>query len=269
MKFESERGYLVIAQNSADVDYVACARMLARSLRRTQPDAKICLLTDTQPTDSQDFDHVKLFPFGDNSGHSIWKLHNDWQCFYATPFRQTIKLEADMIVPRSIQHWFDICQSKDLVLTIGARDFRNRRSRSRFYRKIFDINELPDVYNAVTYWRFSRDAEVFFNMVKKIIGSWTAVMSTLKFGHDQPVNTDLAYAIAAKVLGIEKYTLPGDVPSMIHLKSRFNDLKGDDWTEELIWEISQDSVKINTVNQLWPVHYHVKSFAKDLQKYYG
>ncbi len=269
MKFEAERGYLVIAQNTAEVDYVACARILARSLRQCQPSAQICLLTDVVPTDSQDFDHVRLFPFGDGSGDSTWKLHNDWQAFYATPFRQTIKIEADMIVPHSIEHWFDICQVRDVVLTIGARNFFNQLGKSRYYRKIFDSNQLPDVYNAITYWRFSRTAEIFFNTVKKIILQWTEVMSAIKFGQDQPVNTDLAYAIAARIMGVENLTIPGDVPSLIHLKPRFNDLTGEDWTQELIWEVTPGDLRINTVSQMWPIHYNKKSFAKDLERYYG
>jgi hypothetical protein len=269
VQFEHERGYLVIAQNTDTVDYVRCARVLARSLRRVEPEAKICLLTDSAEIDVPEFDFVRSFPFGDNSGDSAWKLHNDWQCFYATPFRQTIKIEADMIVPHSIAHWFDICQSRDLALTVGARNWRNELSGSRYYRKVFDDNDLPDVYNAITYWRFSRDAEMFFNMVKNIMGNWTDVMSELKFAADQPVNTDLAYAVAAKTLGVEKFTLPLSVPSMIHLKPRFNGLATESWQQELIWEILEDGVRINTVNQLWPIHYQEKNFVEELERHYG
>jgi hypothetical protein len=269
VQFEHERGYLVIAQNTDTVDYLRCARVLARSLRRVEPEAKICLLTDRADVDAEDFDFVRTFPFGDQSGDSEWKLHNDWQCFYATPFRQTIKIEADVVVPHRIDHWFDVCQSRDVVLTIGARNWRNELSPSRHYRKVFDDNDLPDVYNAITYWRFSRDAEIFFNTVKKIMGAWPAVMSELKFAADQPVNTDLAYAVAAKMLGTEKFTLPMSVPSMIHLKPRFNNLASDSWCKELVWEILPDGIRINTVNQTWPIHYQEKAFAEELERHYG
>jgi hypothetical protein len=269
VQFECERGYLVIAQNTDSVDYVACARMLARSLRRVEPDAKICLLTDHNHSNLADFDHVRFFPFGDHSGDSDWKLHNDWQCFYATPFRQTIKIEADIIVPHSIAHWFDICQTRDVVLTLGARNWRNELSSCRYYRKVFDDNNLPDVYNAITYWRFSRDAELFFATVKEIMTNWSTVLSSLKFAADQPVNTDLAYAVAAKLLGPEKFMLPISVPSMIHLKPKFNDLVSDSWQRELIWEILPEDIRINTVSQMWPIHYQEKDFVHELEKYYG
>lgn len=269
MKIEHERGYLVIAQDTDQTDYVTCARVLSRSIKKTQPSAKICLLTDKEILVDRDFDYVKIFPYGDQSGENLWKLHNDWQCFYASPFRQTLKIEADMIVPQDISHWFDVCQHRDVVVTVGARDYHNRKSVARHYRKIFDNNDLPDVYNAITYWRFSRDAERFFNMIKKIFERWSEVMTTIKYGQDQPLNTDLAYAIAVKILGEEKFTLPGDIPGLIHMKKHINNLEGDDWTGELVWELTDREFRINTVSQLWPVHYHVKKLAQELIKSYG
>jgi len=268
MKIEAERGYLVIAQNNIDTDYIKCAEMLARSIRLVEPDAKICLLTDTLINNIH-FDYIKTFPFGDTATDSDWKLQNDWQCFYASPFRETIKLEADMIIPHSIKHWFDICSIKDLVCTIGARDFHNRLSESRHYRKIFDVNNLPDVYNAITYWKLSADAKHFFDTVRDIFGNWDTVISTLKFGIGQPLNTDLAYAIALQILGKETYTLPGSVPSLIHMKSNINGIGSDNWTQELVWELGKGSFRINTIEQMWPFHYHIKNFAQTLQDTYG
>lgn len=268
MNIKAERGYLVVAQNNIDVDYISCACALAQSIRLVEPDAKICLLTD-QLVNLPEFDYVEIFPFGDQARDSKWKLQNDWQCFYASPFRETIKLEADMIIPHSINHWFDICSSKDLVCTIGARDFHNQPAQSRHYRKIFDANQLPDVYNAITYWKLSQAARLFFDTVRDIFSNWNSVMSALKYGVDQPLNTDLAYAIALRLLGEENYTLPGSIPGMIHMKPFINNIASEDWTKELIWELSPGSLRINTIEQMWPFHYHVKSFAKTLQEQYG
>lgn len=268
MQVEHERGYLIVAQNNNDTDYVACARALAMNIRCVEPEAKICLLTDHLVNEPV-FDIVKLFPYGDMSGDSQWKLHNDWQCFYASPFRQTIKIEADILLPTSIRHWFDICQHRDVVVTVGARDYRNRISTVREYRQMFDANDLPDTYNAITYWRLSPAAKMFFDTVKEIFQNWNRVMETLKYGKGQQLNTDLAYAIAVRLLGEEKTTLPGSVPSLIHMKSAINDLQTDDWTRELIWEFADHGFRINTVQQMWPVHYYIKSFSKHMEEYYG
>ena len=268
MKIKNERGYLVVAQNNKDTNYISCAEALAMSIRLVEPAAKICLLTD-KTYKNPVFDYVELFPFGDRSGDADWKLQNDWQCFYASPFRETIKLEADMIVPHNISHWFDICSIQDVVCTIGAKNYHNQPAQSRYYRKIFDENNLPDVYNAITYWRLSQTAQIFFDTVRMIFENWEEVMKELKFGTGQPLNTDLAYSIALVVLGVENHTLPGIGPSMIHMKSQINGISSEDWTQELIWEMHPGSFRINTVEQMWPVHYHVKSFAAVLQEQYG
>ena len=69
-----ERGYLIPAVNTDTVDYVNCARHLARSIHRLHPTARVCLLTDTVVEES-DFDIVRTLPAGDLGGFA-----NDWQC---------------------------------------------------------------------------------------------------------------------------------------------------------------------------------------------
>jgi hypothetical protein len=60
------------------------------------PDANVTIIT------------TDMLPHGDQAPDSDWKLLNDWQVYEASPYDETIKLEADMFLPRSIEHWFDI-----------------------------------------------------------------------------------------------------------------------------------------------------------------
>ena len=170
MNIEDETGYLIVASNNNTIDYIQCARVLAKSIKLNMPSAKVCLLTDNIIEDNI-FDYVKKFPHGDIST-SEWKLNNDWQIFEASPFRETIKLEADMIVTNDISHWWTMLRHRDVVISTGCRDFKNNISENRYYRKIFDLNNLPDVYNAITYWRLSKQARDFFNLVRNIFEYW-------------------------------------------------------------------------------------------------
>ena len=267
MQIQAEQGYIIVAQNNQSTDYVRLARALSRSLRWFQPDAKICLLTDQCIDGGRDFDFVKVFPYGDQAQDRDWKLVNDWQCFAATPFRETIKLEADMVITAPIDHWFSCCRQLPVVLTHGARNYLGTLTDRRDYRQVFDVNDLPDVYNAITYWRLSREAQEFFFMVRDIFHNWDSVMRTLKYATDQPINTDLAYALAAKILGADRFRLPQDVPSLIHMKPAICGTSGD-WTRELVWEFEPGSLRINTMQQLWPVHYHVKSWVQEIERVY-
>jgi hypothetical protein len=258
----SERGYLILAVNTVEVDYIACAIKLAKSIKQWHPDAKVCLVTDKEFR-HEVFDHVKLLPFGDSDPDSKWKLSNDWQAYLCSPFRQTIKLEADMFVASPIDHWWTLFEKKDVVISVGCRDIYNRTATSRYYRKQFDLNDLPDVYNAITYWRLSYTAKSFFLLVKDIFINWQVYRSLLKFSDDYPT-TDVVYAMAAKITGVENCTLPPDIgPTMVHMKRHIIPISGQDWTKELVWEYTNPGLRINTVAQLGLVHYHVKEWAHE------
>lgn len=265
MAVEFERGYLIIAQNTNATDYVACARALARSLRWFMPECRICLVSDSAETDPV-FDIVKPLPYGDLTG---W--FNDWQAFAATPFRETIKLEADMIVTNDISHWWSWFEHRDVVISQGIRNYLNESSDCRAYRRLFDDNDLPDVYNAVTYWRLSRTASEFWQLVRTFFEQWPTVRQTLKYCDNVPANTDMIYAIVARYMGVDRVTLPDAWPAITHMKPAVNYLKTDarPWTDEFVWETVDGEFRINTVSQQDIVHYQEKHFAKYLEEHYG
>ena len=255
MPVTHERGYLIPAVDSDSVDYLRCAVQLARSIRRWHPDANITALTVKRCSDPV-FDHVIPLPHGDLGGY-----RNDWQVFHASPYRQTIKLEADMIAAGPIDHWWTLFERRDVVISLGARDFYDRSAESRYYRKIFDQNDLPDVYNAITYWRLSTAAKEFFGLVRSIFQHWTEYKTLLKFPEESP-STDVIYAMAAKIMGPESVTLPQRLgPNIVHMKKHVIPTQSHDWTRELVWEM--DPFRINTVAQWGLVHYHIKDWSYD------
>ena len=238
MPILAERGYVIPAIGSV---YEDCAEQLAHSLGRFHPAANVTIVT------------ADMLPHGDLGG---WA--NDWQMFAVSPYRQTIKLEADMLVSSPVDHWWTLFELRDVVISLGCRDFYGQSSSVRAYRKCFDVNNLPDVYNAVTYWRLSSTAKEFFDLVRHVFEHWTEFRKLLKFADDRP-STDVIYAMVAKIMGPERVTLPAGVgPSIVHMKRGINPIKTDDWTQELIWET--DPFRINTIAQSGFVHYHKKDW---------
>ena len=255
MPILAERGYLIPAVDTDSVDYLSCAIQLAKSIRQWHPDANISVVSVKRCSDPV-FDHVLPLPYGDLGGYA-----NDWQCFAASPYRQTIKLEADMICAGPIDHWWTLFEKRDVVISQGARTFYNDPATSRFYRKIFDANNLPDVYNAITYWRVSQTAKEFFALVRSIFENWAEYKRLLKFPDDEPT-TDVVYAIVAVLMGVEHVTLPAGLgPTIVHMKRYINPIQSDDWTKELVWEM--DPFRINTVAQWGLVHYHIKEWSNE------
>jgi hypothetical protein len=243
---QHERGYLIPAINTTDQDYERCARVLRESILDHHPAAHVTIVT------------ADMLPEGDQGGYA-----NDWQCFRVSPYRETIKLEADMIAAGPIDHWWSLFELRDVVISVGARDIYDQTTAYRGYRKTFDHNQLPDVYNAVTYWRLSTHARDFFSLVRSIFQHWPVYRTLLKWPDEQST-TDVVYAMAAEILGRETVTLPpGLGPQIVHMKSGIIPLRGRDWTREMIWEL--DPVRINTVAQWGLVHYNVKSWVRQYQ----
>lgn len=241
---QAERGYLIPAIDSDDTNYLSCAQQLAHSIKCWHPDADVTILTKDQ------------LPFESQGG-----FRDDWQVFWASPYRQTIKLEADMVATSPIDHWWTFFEHRDVVISQGCRDFYDRPSASRRYRKIFDVNHLPDVYNAITYWRRSETAKQFFSLVRSIFSDWKSWRQLLKFPDDEPT-TDVVYAMAARIIGPELVTMPiGTGPTIVHMKRHVIGAQTEDWTQELIWERDGPALTIQTVRQWGLFHYHIKDWS--------
>lgn len=239
-----DRGYLIMAVDTDNTDYGRCAEQLAASIREWHTDADITIVR------RQDL------PRGDRGGQS-----NDWQCYLASPYHETIKLEADMLITSPIDSWWQLFRHRDMVISQGARDFYDQPVTTRFYRKTFDVNGLPDVYNAITYWRVSPKAQRFFRWVRMIFEQWPDFRTLLKFPDEQPT-TDVVYAMAAVIVGVESVTLPVtvDQPRIVHMKRHAISIAASDWTRELIWEYDRGHLRINTVAQWGAFHYINKTW---------
>lgn len=241
MPITAERGYVIPAIGE---QYVACAERLRESILQWHPEANVTILAED------------MLPYGNLGGYA-----NDWQAHWLSPYRQTIKLEADMIVASPIDHWWTLFEKRDVVISQGCRDIYNQPSTARNYRKLFDANNLPDVYNAVTYWRVSKLASEFFMLVRQIFEQWNDYKTLLKFPEEQP-STDVVYAMAAQIIGVETVTLPhGLGPNIVHMKKYIQPIQGNDWAKELVWEHTDPGLRIQTVAQQGLVHYYIKEWA--------
>ncbi len=240
MPILAERGYVIPAVGTV---YERCAQHLEHSIRQFHPQANITILTKDQ------------LPLGDQGGFA-----NDWQIFRASPYRQTIKLEADMLIVSPIDHWWTMYEHCDVVVSTGCRDFYNQTATSRYYRKFIDDNHLPDVYNAITYWRLSTTAQEFFDLVRNIFEHWADYKQLVKFPENTP-STDFVYAMAAQIIGPEYVTMPfATYPNIVHMKRYIIGTNTDNWTKELVWE--HDPLRVQTVAQWGAFHYQIKDWLE-------
>ena len=251
------RGFVIMAQNTEKTDYVKCAKALELSIKRVMPDANVTIIT------------TDMLPHGDQAPDSDWKLINDWQVYEASPYDETIKLEADMFLPRSIEHWFDILSINEVTLCTKIRNYKGEISDVRVYRKFIDDNNLPDIYNAITYFKKSDTAERFYGIVRDVFENWEEYKAILKCNPTEEATTDWVYAIASHIIGVERTTLPNfNELSMTHMKQFISSTATENWTDTLVYELLPDVLRVHTYSQEYPFHYHAKSFSdKILERY--
>ena len=241
-----------MAQDTEKVSYTNCAKALELSIKKVMPNSNVTIITSD------------MLPHGDTGGYT-----NDWQVYEASPYDETIKLEADMIIPRNIEHWWDILNVNDVVVSTNIRNFKGEISDCRVYRKFIDENMLPDTYNSITYFKKSETAKLFYTVVKDIFEHWEEYKAILKCNPQEEVSTDWVYAIACHIIGVEKTTLPNFTEmSMIHMKQYINGIPSEDWTKTLVYEVLPKTIRVNTYPQLYPFHYHIKSFSDKLLESY-
>lgn len=258
------KGYIIYAQNTAKINYVNCAITLAKSLKKVMPECNVSLLTN-ENVSNYIFDYIIKLPYGDLDPFNDWKLINDWQVYEASPYDYTIKLEADLYIPTNIDYYWDVLTQKDVVCCTTIRDYKQNVSEIKTYRKFITDNELPNTYNAITYFKKSQCAKEFFQVVRDIFENWNNYRNILICNKDEIVTTDWAYAIASRIIGVEHTTMPEfNQFSMVHMKKFINNLFTEDWTKNLVYEILPHTLKVNTFHQRYPFHYVIKDFCHEL-----
>ena len=96
------RGYITIAQNSGDLDYVRMAYALAASIKKTQTDVdEFAIIVDPNYEMPEEykwaFDYIIPMPWGDMAEGKDWKINNKWKYYHVTPFDETVALDLSLI----------------------------------------------------------------------------------------------------------------------------------------------------------------------------
>ena len=272
-EFKRDRGFLVFAQNGR-TDYLRLAYALALSLKATQSEVPYLSVIVTPGTEVPDnyravFDEVIDVPWTDDARHSDWKLENEWKAYHVTPYRDTIKLDADMLFTADIGLWWDVMARQDFWACTTVEDYRGRVAESDYYRKTFTSNELPNIYTAFMYFKYSDTAQAVFEMAELIFQNWEK-FSWEQLDDTRPthVSTDVVFALAITLCGLEdECTNPLTLPRFVHMKSRLQgwpDDVSENWLPNIKGSLTSDlQLKIGRHRQQLPVHYHLKNFLTD------
>ena len=278
------RGYIAIAQNNEEHDYLKMAYAMALSLKATQKENQFCVCVDEntklamKDKYKEVFDYVVDIPWNDDAGNDKWKIHNKWKYPHMSPFKESIILDTDMVFTHSVDHWWDYLSKKDMWICTNVKTFRNEDVVDDYYRKKFTQLELPNVYSNFTYFKESETTFEFFRMVEIIMTHWNVYYDKFMKGTGQNwMSADLAYALAVRLLDLENevcdYDIK-DVPTFVHMKSFVQNIPqhkiSSVWTQSLTSQLSDDlKVRVANYEQSLPFHYVEKDWMTDkkIQQY--
>ena len=269
-QFKEQQGFLTVAANSHSVNYLELAYLQALNIKATQTHNSYAVIVDEPTYQLVEDRHRRVFNYIISVPHAHNPFSLETYVFNYTPFKETVKLESDLLFTRSIDHWWTAFRLKDVCLSTGALNYLSLHSTVRKYRQLFDDNNLPDVYNGLMYFRFSQTAADFFRAARIVFDNWDSISLLLK-QVDQDPTTDVVYAIATLMNGEELVTMPSmDFLNFVHLKPGINGLsESEAVSKEYLTEFDEGMIRINNINQLSPVHYYEKDFVtKEMVEWY-
>ena len=267
---KEQQGFLTFAINSSKVDYLELAYTQALNIKATQKHNRYAVVVDSATAESVTDEHRRVFDYViECSKNADNPFSLEPMAFQLTPFKETVKLESDLLFTGSIDHWWTAFRLKDVCLSTGTKNYTGLESASRRYRELFDLNALPDTYNGLMYFRYSQLAADFFNSAKMIFDNWEDIRSVLK-QVDQLPTTDVVYAIAALMMGEEAVNMPSmDFLNFVHMKPAVNGYpEGESFQDVFVTEFDAGMIRINNINQYHPIHYHEKDFATEEMREY-
>jgi len=260
------KGFLTIAQNGK-YDYVRMAYALAMSLKLTQKtNNKLSVIVNKDSEIPEKYRKVfdKVIPI--DVPKEDWKIQNKWRYFELTPYDETIVLDTDMLFFHDYTIWWKILQNgPDINFTTSVRNYRGELITSDFYRLVFTLNQLPNVYTALFYFRKTKKVDDYFHWLQLIFENWKEAYGRLLKEPPDFLSGDIAYAIVAKTF-LEEYG--GNVLTFIHMRSKLqNENFFKPWNKELSSFFTTYhgpiELKVNNFNQIYPFHYLEKDFLTD------
>jgi len=270
-----QKGFITVACNTQDINYLDHAYQLAVSIKDTQKEVTdiSVIINDSSKLLLED-KHYKIFdniiPVFTGKFNFRKSFIPEYKVCFLTPYEQTIKVESDIIMTSCIDHWWSILDEKDIVLTSKVMTYWGDVVTNRSQRRLFDDNDLPDVYSAIYYVRPNEQSHKFFDIVTMIFKNWAWFRDHYlkNCRYEFPV-TDEVFAIAAKIYGVEKCTLnKAKVPTFVHMKNELQKISTEvHWYEHVDFEKRKKQISVGYYNQFYPLHYNDKSFLTLLEKY--
>lgn len=262
------KGFVVLAQNTSNVDYVKQAYALALSIKFSQKTVKsISIITnDVVPDEYKDvFDTIIPIPWVDDAQDKEWKVENRWKIYHVTPYEETIVLDTDMLMLEDISLWWEYCKHYDLKFCSQIKNYKLDRVIDTYHRKAFIANKLTNPYFALHYFKKSELAHNFYKVLEFVSNNWEWCYT--KFApveYQNWLSMDLASAIVIEIMGLHDTVIDKCSPfEFIHMKTPIQGWKQTpvSWQDAVSYIFnSRGELIVGNIKQSKLFHYVEKNF---------
>ena len=251
-----DQGYLTFAQGE---QYLQCAYLLALSVKTYCNINDFTVVTDCKVPEYmlRGFDqvvHLDTLPV----------FANECLAWTLTPYRETFKVESDMLITSNIDHWWAGCRLRDVTFTTQVCNYRGEIVNDTKYRQMWEENHLCNAYNGFMYFRHCVETKEFFHRCRIVLDHFDMYKNKILSNcRHEYADTDVFMSIAATELGTELFSVPTlDYPTFTHMKPHINNFNTDDWRDSVHWALTDDMIFcVNGYAQTRPFHYYHKDFC--------
>lgn len=193
-------GAVIIANDTAEIEYVRMARVAARLITRNLG-IPVALITDI-PVEYPEFEKVIVVPRGRNntrttvmgSTHQTMSWYNlgRTDVYELTPWDRTLVIDADLFITTDalkshLSSSFDFAIAKDIHWPNDGQI------------KTAKISKLPHMWATIMIFNKSTQAEAIFSMAKHVIKHYRTYARIYDF-ESRHVRNDYAFSIACHLL---------------------------------------------------------------------
>jgi len=264
------KGYFVTALSSLSGCYIKNAYCLALSLLLTQKKInKLSVMTDDINNISakykEVFDNIIELPEPDLSLGSNWRVQNFYQLYYATPYEETVVLDADMLFFDDVSQWWSSFENCDVIVTNKILDYRGNEITYNPLRDYMYKHDLPDIHNGFLYFNKSDISQELFSRIKLNTINWKRKCIDL-FDEEIHYSSDGALQMSVKEMGtLLDFTLEQKIPTFVHMKTcmqGWENAFSKDWRKYIDHYFDNNmSLFIGEYQIKYPFHYHIREFA--------
>lgn len=191
----AEKGVLIIAQGKQR--YIDMAFTIAMSIKLTNPDLQLALVTDSSDDHLKKYYHY-IIPINPVYGTGF---SQKMRMYYYSPFQKTMFIDVDCMIIKNINFLWELFDGHEMTV-MGRKKISGPYIGTTIeaLKNFYDFDHLPSFNGGVYYFEKSKQAEKIFELAITIFEKKYDELNLWKF--DGKPGDEPAMAIAMGVYGV-------------------------------------------------------------------